>query len=695
MNRFAAAAVSSLLPILISFVRAEDSAERRDWHTAEFDGRDEAMWGVLSKDLSTSFPSGGSPVVVPPYKQDDRIVYNLADLGISGATELHSSDKNSVLVKTADKCFRVDSIGGVEVECPLFINQITLGEKILMVEGSRLLRSVDGGFEPILEAGRNGLPDTDVRDIGLSRDGEVYVATASGIGILNIMGGWRRLTGREGGLPVEDVTSISFASDGTLWAGTAHGAARRSPSGDWSYRAGPRWMTGDRVVDVAATDDGGAWILTNDSLTHIIERNMTLRDKARLYDSITQERHVRHGAVSECTFLDPNDTDSWVITDNDNDGLWTSIYTAAKCFEYASTRNPEAKFLAKRHFDFLARLESITGSPGYIARSIRPANLDRGEHEIYYAGGGGKWFDSTVEPGWSWKSDTSSDELSGHFFAWGVYYDLVAKGNPEEEARVQGLVRRVMNNLIDHDFNLVDVDGAPTRWGVYDPKMLHGDLLWSDSTGFNALLILSHLKVAMHICGDEKFKEAYRTLIDKWGYNVKAMFAKEMIPNTPYGSVNHSDDEMAWLAYYHLLLYPDEDPKLDWQYRYSAVRSMRPLIPEKSPFFNFPFAVEFPNWAHVRDGVETLKNWPFDLRQWSVRNSLRDDVVLDKRLNREGSSVLLTPPDADERIPDKWNQDPFIADEGYDDGRIEADGGSWLLPYWMAVYHGLIVEETG
>ena len=164
---------------------------------------------------------------------------------------------------------------------------------------------------------------------------------------------------------------------------------------------------------------------------------------------------------------------------------------------------------------------------------------------------------STIEPGWQWKGDTSSDELSGHFFSWGVYYDYVAKGDPVEEKRVQELVRRVVNHLIDHDFTLTDVDGYPTRWAVYSPRLLNGDLQWSDQVGFNALGILAHLKVAIHICGDQKFKDAYKMLIDKWGYNVKAMFAKEMIPNTPNAGLNHSDDEMAWLEYYHLLLYPD------------------------------------------------------------------------------------------------------------------------------------------
>jgi hypothetical protein len=418
---------------------------------------------------------------------------------------------------------------------------------------------------------------------------------------------------------------------------------------------------------------------------------MTLREKAKHFDAILQARHIRHGAVTNCNLRDVNDFNSWYMTDNDNDGLWTSIYLGAKCFEYAATKDPEAKRIAKRHFDFMRRLVTINGIPGFVSRSIRPSKDSPGGHEEYHYGGEGEWHESTVEPGWQWKADTSSDELSGHFFAWGVYYDYVAKGDAAEEKRVEELVRSVVNHIIDHDFTLTDVDGHPTRWAIYSPRLLHGDLLWSDQVGFNALGILAHLKVAIHICGDQKFKDAYQMLIDKHGYAVKAMTAKEMLPNTPHAGVNHSDDEMAWLEYYHLLLYPDDDEKLRWLYRYSATRSMRTEIPERSPFFNFVFAIDSPQWAHVADGVDTLQRWPLDLRQFAVRNSHRSDVIVNPLDSRHGRRTLLEPVPIDERVPSKWNHDPYVADGG-GDGSHEESGAEWLMPYWMAVYHKLIVE---
>jgi len=46
---------------------------------------------------------------------------------------------------------------------------------------------------------------------------------------------------------------------------------------------------------------------------------------------------------------------------------------------------------------------------------------------------------------------------------------------------------------------------------------------------------------------------------------------------------------------------------------------------------------------------------------------------------------------ASERPMMKWNGNPYRLDGG-DGGRTEEDGTFFLLPYWMARYHGLFEE---
>ena len=79
------------------------------------------------------------------------------------------------------------------------------------------------------------------------------------------------------------------------------------------------------------------------------------------------------------------------------------------------------------------------------------------------------------------------------------------------------------------------------------------------------------------------------------------------------------------------------------------------------------------------------------MRNFATRNSRRADVIVDPRTSRHGNRTLLEPVPIDERVPQKWNHDPYQADEG-GDGRHEECGAEWLMPYWMAVYHKLIVE---
>ena len=74
-------------------------------------------------------------------------------------------------------------------------------------------------------------------------------------------------------------------------------------------------------------------------------------------------------------------------------------------------------------------------------------------------------------------ANTSSDELDGHFYFYPLYYEFCAKDDQERE-RVRDVIRGITDHIIDHDFLLIDIDGTPTRWGVYSPKLLNHDRFW-------------------------------------------------------------------------------------------------------------------------------------------------------------------------------------------------------------------------
>src|SRR5262249_2897737 len=134
------------------------------------------------------------------------------------------------------------------------------------------------------------------------------------------------------------------------------------------------------------------------------------------------------------------------------------------------------------------------------------------------------WFRSPVDPTVWCKGDTSSDELDGHYFAWYLYHELVA--DDAEKKRIAAVVRRATDHIPDHGFTLVGHTGRKTRWGVWAPELLNGDPNWAPERPLNSLEILSFLKVAGHITGDDKYARVADELINRHHYLLNALLVR-------------------------------------------------------------------------------------------------------------------------------------------------------------------------
>ncbi|MCA9042616.1 MAG: hypothetical protein KDA65_19840, partial [Planctomycetaceae bacterium] len=219
-------------------------------------------------------------------------------------------------------------------------------------------------------------------------------------------------------------------------------------------------------------------------------------------------------------------------------GLWTAMYGAGECYAYAATKDPAARQRAKDAFEALRYLSlaprggSHPAPKGFIARTIvpidepdpnqRPSYTLKGQEQTRQRGDS-LW--RIYEPRWPtsadgkyyWKSDTSSDELDGHYFFYALYYDLVADTEEEREL-VREIVRDNANHLVENNFQMLDHAGV-TRWAVFNPELFNQDVLWAAGRGLNSLSILSYLATATHITGDPKYLEAARELRDVHGYH--------------------------------------------------------------------------------------------------------------------------------------------------------------------------------
>ena len=480
-------------------------------------------------------------------------------------------------------------------------------------------------------------------------------------------------------LPSSEVTVIAEEAPGRIWIGTTRGAAlldRRSGRSSIQYFASRRWLLDDRVTGIGfeAPRPGAVWIETPGGYSRIEWRPMRLADKAPLFEGRVRARHVRHGLTADSHLRVPGDLGSNETISTDNDGLWTAMYVAAECFRFKVTGEPEARDFARQGLEALMRLESITGIKGFPARSFIKVGAEREP-------GDGEWH-PTADGLWKWKGDTSSDELVGHYFAYAVYYHLLA--DEKEKREIREVVGRITSHLLDHGYHLVDVDGKTTRWGWYAPEEIWAD---PDETGLRALHMLSHLRVANHITGIPRYEEAYRELALRQRYALLTLHQKINIP----GSVNHSDDELAFLSYYPLLLF-EKEGELRRIYEAGLERSWRVERPERNPLWNFIYAAGTRRKdCDLEESLETLRRIPMDLISWTVTNSHRLDVVTDREADRHGrgQSLVVLPPD--ERRVMKWNGNPYELDGG-SGGAEEDDGAFFLLPYWMGRYHGLTGE---
>lgn len=578
----------------------------------------------------------------------------------------------------------------------------------------------------------------DVRAVEFDYDGRLWFASPQGLGSLDEMTGAWRLYDRHDGLPWNDFTSLAAAPDGTIWAGTTRGLVHLIPGASpddpprWQYRQGRRWLPHDHVLEVQVDRDGTVRVETPAGSGAIHMRPMTLRRKAeRFHEAIDRfHRRTPYGYVLGVALEQPGDTSAFRQSDSDNDGLWTSMYGAAECFRWAVTGEPEARENARKAFEALRFLQLVTqggtppAEPGFVARTILPAdgpdpNAGRVESDRRFREErDGLWkvidprWPTSADGQWYWKSDTSSDELDGHFFFYGLYHDLVADSDAER-TEVRETVLAIVDHLIDHGGSLVDHDGQRTRWAVFGPEQLNDDQDWWEERGLNSLSYLTYLRIAEHMASEADRKARYRdkarSLIEDHAY--LANLRNPKVQSGP-GTGNQSDDEMAFMNYYHLLKY-ERDEAVRSVAAHSLRQYWKVLEPERNPLFGFIHAAAIDGGSYrdafddetysrtdypLDDAVESLVLYPLDRFDWALSNSHRLDIVLlraqQERRGIRGHLLDGRVLPIDERFVNHWNHDPWRLDHG-GQGRYLADGASFLLPYYFGLYHGLIEETPG
>lgn len=566
-----------------------------------------------------------------------------------------------------------------------------------LATGLGLYRLDDGGSFQLYQA-PDEILSSYVHDVFALPDGRVW---AGGLGGLSIYeeGAWKERVTPAEGLPNAWVNALARDTEGGVWVGTELGAARFDGA-RWSARHSRRWLADDHVVDIAPDDHGGVWIATRGGLSHIAAKTMTLAEKAAYFEQVTDERHIREPwLVEKIRLARPHDLSEWKPEDDDNDGEYTSQYLAAQAYRWQATGDEDARQKARRAWEALVFLQQVTGTSGFIARTVIPAdweplhdpNRDYPEaerkrlevEEPRYKAVEQRWRPS-ADGRWKWKGDTSSDEYTGHYHSFGVYYDLVA--TEEEKPAIRDHVARVTDHLIANDFNLHDIDDQPTRWGVWSPRQLNHDPEWRAERGINSAEMLSYLLTAWHVTGEERFLRHYRDLIENHNYAENARHAKTYAP----AWITHIDDCLLVMAYRALILY-EKDPELSALYRASMDDWYKGIRHEQNPWFNYVYGQLTGAEPQREDSLFFLRDTPIDLIAYTVSQLGREDLQLVRSPILEVIQTnRLIPPS--ERATVRWDKNPWQAVDGYG-GISEWAPTFWLMAYWQGRHAGFIAAN--
>lgn len=486
-------------------------------------------------------------------------------------------------------------------------------------------------------------------------------------------------------MPWTELTAVEIIG-GKVWFGSTRGAMMLREDGQFDYYASKRWIPSDTVLHLAQGPGNSVLILTPAGLGNIIFEEMTLAEKAMLFERQVRERHIRHGLNATLASMTDGDVTTGSLEDSDNDGLWTSMYLAAETFRYAVTRSDEALRNVRESLEAMERLYTVNGlNSGFPSRSYIRRGYKYDDPAWRRAG----------DPEWDWKSTTSSDEAIGHIFAFGVIAELVDEPTIRDKAVL--LIDTLMSHILKNEFYLIDWDGNPTRWGRWNPEYVNGFPEMVGDRKLNSSNITAMLQTAWHFTGKEKYREAIHYLFREHGYleNLMRPMGKIGVAAGEAGELsqllseswNHSDDEMYYCGYWGLYRYALNDT-LRAKYRESILDHWKAESPEKEGLWNIMTALTGASGTGIEEALWYLREYPLDLVDWTIVNSHRKDVDhLDPNFRNQTIKEVLPP---DELPVSRHNANRFKLDDR-GEGRSEFSAGDiWLLPYWMGRYLGVI-----
>jgi len=429
-----------------------------------------------------------------------------------------------------------------------------------------------------------------------------------------------------------------------------------------------------------------------------------LVDRMQAFDTAYWDSHAPSGLG--LSVLDGEQDEPY--TDYDRAGFVTGFYLATAAYRYESfspdgqeEQDDDLEEAGQALSDTLAAVHDllqVTGGSGLLASGFERDSIqllccddleDPDCDEQHLCGGGvpeGHAGEGDYS-GYHWIGDAGRDTYTAVIFGLTLAYDFA--DDTQAKNIIENDMAAMLDRIWDDGLEIIDVDGEPTTLGN-----VSGDT--PDRNSNRALAALAWLKAASHVTGESRFDDRYQELLGDRDYRAIVTGPTDIYP----GYDTDFQDALLSSLNLLLLLRLEQDEELYQVYYYTFLDSLWTSEPgyrrgdaDKNALLNmmvmaglrfWPDRPLYEAWSQMgRFPDPPLKNRAVDLSS---------DPNVEKDPEREGWAA-----DAlwiDQRAPSSfgWADNPYLLAGGADDGRI-FPGVDFMLPYWLARYHGFILPQ--
>jgi uncharacterized protein (TIGR03437 family) len=385
----------------------------------------------------------------------------------------------------------------------------------------------------------------------------------------------------------------------------------------------------------------------------------SLEERALRISQDIQARHMPFGTILNPFYSSAESMQAVTYTRCGDSAIWTGHYLAAEAFRYRVTRTRDALEAARAALRGIRALIDVTGSNNLLARCVLRADSSFSAGPRNEEAHHGEYTGKIDSVDYYWIGNTSRDQYMGVFFGLSVAFELI--DDAVVRTTISDLVTRLINRLLEKD------------WAVVMPNGEASTVFW-----LRPDQQLSILQVGRQVNAD-RFGPIYN--------NTSLGLLGIRLPLALEASDEHNSYfkfNLAAITLYNLVrLEPANSPRrAEYIGAYDTFRNA--VDGHGNAFFNvIDRAIYGPR---VQRDVETMEL----LAAWLLRPRRDFFVDLRGKYRACGDDRACDPIPVVERVRTDflWQRSPFLL-YGGGDGRIEAPGIDFILPYWMGRHYGM------